>query len=45
MPMLPRWAAMRMGLGMFRPVRVDSVWKPQDLSYNKYLASLLTRDT
>ena len=31
-------------LGMVRPMQVDGIWDKRHLAYNKYMASLLTRE-
>lgn len=40
---LPAYLAMKMGIGMVRPRRIDDLYNPNELCYNAFLASLLTR--
>ena len=42
-PLVPRYDAFLILLGMVRPMRVDGVWDRKGLSYNPYMGSMLTR--
>ena len=42
-PLVPRYNAFLILLGMVRPMQVDGVWDRKGLLYNPYMANMLTR--
>ena len=43
LPLVPRYNAFLILLGMVRPMQVDGVWDRKGLLYNPYMANMLTR--
>ena len=43
LPLVPRYNAFLILLGMVRPMQVDGVWDRTGLLYNPYMANMLTR--
>ena len=43
LPLVPRYNAFLILLGMVRPMQVDGVWDRKGLLYNPYMANVLTR--